>query len=191
MFANGARVPGAIGAKEVEKRLAEAAEDYGHSHRQLIRPRNLTESLRMSTARSVTAEMAPIHYVIDPADLHGHRFAVTLTIAEPAAEQVLALPAWIPGSYLVREFAKNLQNLAARQGRKAVALTQLGQAPLAAPTAARARPWCCATRSAPTTDSVRTAWLDADRGFFNRTSLCLQVVRGKPDATLHHRPHCS
>ena len=129
----------------------------------------------MSTARSVAAEMAPIHYVIDPADLHGHRFAVTLTIAEPAATQILALPVWIPGSYLVREFAKNLQNLRARQGRKPVALTQLDKHRWQAdcrPGQALVLTYevCAYDRS------VRTAWLDADRGFFNGTSLCLQVV---------------
>ncbi len=129
----------------------------------------------MSTARPAAAEMAPIHYAIDPADLHGHRFAITLTVAEPAAEQILALPVWIPGSYLVREFAKNLQNLRARQGRKAVALTQLDkhrwQADCRPGQALVLEYEVCAYDR-----SVRTAWLDADRGFFNSTSLCLQVV---------------
>ena len=42
-----------------------------------------------------------------------------------AAAIDLYLPVWIPGSYLVREFAKHLQGMQARQGRRAVPLRQL------------------------------------------------------------------
>eukprot|EP01041_Mallomonas_annulata_P015787 gene15787-33312_t len=50
---------------------------------------------------------------------------VTLTIARPAAVQQVSLPVWIPGSYLVREFSKNLQKLHARQGTRGVIVQQL------------------------------------------------------------------
>ncbi|HYP70240.1 MAG TPA: peptidase M61, partial [Variovorax sp.] len=69
-----------------------------------------------------------IRYRVACADRHAHLFAVTLQIDAPAAGQVVSLPAWIPGSYLVREFAKNLQGLGARQGRRAVSITQLDKA---------------------------------------------------------------
>ncbi|MGA8784516.1 MAG: peptidase M61, partial [Polaromonas sp.] len=59
---------------------------------------------------------APLHYRIEIGDLHAHLFRVTLTIAKPAALQQVSMPVWIPGSYLVREFSKNLQRLQARQG---------------------------------------------------------------------------
>jgi predicted metalloprotease with PDZ domain len=61
--------------------------------------------------------MTAIHYTVEAAKLHAHLFQVTLTIPAPAAEQTVSLPVWIPGSYLVREFSKNLQNLSAQQGR--------------------------------------------------------------------------
>ena len=77
----------------------------------------------MANARSTAA--AAVHYRIEAPDPHQHLFHVTLTVARPAAQQELALPVWIPGSYLVREFSKNLQNLQARQGRQALALQQL------------------------------------------------------------------
>jgi predicted metalloprotease with PDZ domain len=56
----------------------------------------------------------PVAYRVEAADLHAHLFRVSLTIAQPAALQRVSLPVWIPGSYLVREFAKNLQNLGHR-----------------------------------------------------------------------------
>ena len=61
------------------------------------------------------------HYRVEIADLHAHLFHVTLTIARPAALQRVSLPVWIPGSYLVREFSKNLQNLQAHQGGRSPA----------------------------------------------------------------------
>ena len=118
--------------------------------------------------------MPNLLYSIEAAKLHAHLFHVTLTIAEPAAQQIVSLPVWIPGSYLVREFSKNLQNLTARQGRRALAVQQLDKCS-----------WqidCTADHALTLRyevyafdNSVRTAWLDARRGFFNGTSLCLRV----------------
>ena len=69
---------------------------------------------------------APLHYRIEARDLHAHLFQVTLTIARPLALQRVSLPVWIPGSYLVREFSKNLQGLQAQQGAGApLAVEQL------------------------------------------------------------------
>ena len=117
----------------------------------------------------------PLHYRIEPADLHAHLFHVTLTIAQPAAQQRVALPVWIPGSYLVREFAKNLQNLRATQGRRSVPLQQLDKATWQVD-ATPGKPLVLSYAVYALDNSVRTAWLDASRGFFNGTSLCLQVA---------------
>ena len=89
----------------------------------------------------------------------------------------MSLPVWIPGSYLVREFSKNLQGLQAHQGSRSpvpLAVEQLDKCS-----------WqiACSPASALVLryevyahdNSVRTAWLDANRGFFNGTSLCLKV----------------
>ncbi|MDM0089522.1 MULTISPECIES: peptidase M61 [unclassified Variovorax] len=115
-----------------------------------------------------------IHYRVECADPHAHLFAVTLTIASPAALQRVALPVWIPGSYLVREFAKNLQQLRATQGRRKVLLTQLDKHSWQTDCVA-GKPLVLRYEVCAYDHSVRTAWLDADRGFFNGTSLCLQV----------------
>ena len=65
----------------------------------------------------------PIHYQVGAHDLQPICLPVTLTIAQPQARQVLRLPVWIPGSYLVREFARHLQHLQARQGARACSRT--------------------------------------------------------------------
>jgi predicted metalloprotease with PDZ domain len=117
---------------------------------------------------------ATVHYRVEPADLFAHLFGITLTIAQPAARQAVSLPVWIPGSYLVREFSKNLQELRAHQGGREVPLTQLDKHRWEAECSAD-KPLVLTYRVCAYDASVRTAWLDAARGFFNGTSLCLRV----------------
>ena len=123
------------------------------------------------------------HYRIELADLAGHRYRVTLTLPQPDADQRVSLPVWIPGSYLVREFAKHLTGLRAEQRGQALSVQQLDKAS-----------WQLASRrgEGPVTltyevyafdASVRTAWLDSQRAFFNPSSLCLRV-QGQ-----EHEPH--
>ncbi|MEO9066695.1 MAG: peptidase M61, partial [Caldimonas sp.] len=123
-----------------------------------------------------------IRYSVDASDFRSHTFAVELTIDAPAAEQCLSLPVWIPGSYLVREFARHLSVLEAEQGGQAVPLEQLDKATWRArcegdaALVVRCRVYAFDT-------SVRAAFLDADRGFFNGTGVCLRV-EGR-----EHEPH--
>jgi len=129
-----------------------------------------------TTALSTAASSEPIHYRVDIADPHTHLFHVTLTIATPAALQRLALPVWIPGSYLVREFARNLSGLQARQGARPrqVACRQLDKCTWEVD-CSPARPLVVTYDVYARDNSVRSAWLDAERGFFNGCSLCLKV----------------
>ncbi len=120
------------------------------------------------------ASPAGIHYRIEPADLHAHLFRVTLTIARPTAGQQVSLPVWIPGSYLVREFAKNFQRLQARQGTRTATVQQLDKCSWQVSADPQA-PLELSYEVYALDNSVRTAWLDAQRGFFNGTSLCLRV----------------
>jgi predicted metalloprotease with PDZ domain len=120
-----------------------------------------------------------LHYRVEPLNHRAHLFAVTLDITRPARSQKLMLPVWIPGSYLVREFSQHLQHLSATQGDEALVVKQLdkhrwqvdndGQRTLSLR-------WEVYAFDA----SVRTAFLDSSRGFFNATSLCLMVA-GRED----------
>ena len=121
-----------------------------------------------------------VHCRVECADRKAHLFAITLTAAEPAALQRVALAAWIPGSYLLREFSKNLQQLRAQQGRRKLAVRQLDKAGWEVD-CTPGKPLVLRYEVCAYDNSVRTAWLDADRGFFNATSVCLQV-EGQVDA---------
>ena len=137
----------------------------------------------LSPSNTFFAVTVPIVYRIDARDSAAHLYHVHVRLACPQVAQQVALPAWIPGSYLLREFAKHLQNLRAEQNGQAVTVQQLDK-----------NTWQMACCPAAPLDvyyevyafdpSVRTAWLDHQRGFFNPTSLCLQVI-GQTDAAHH------
>jgi predicted metalloprotease with PDZ domain len=132
-----------------------------------------------SRRAAAAAPAAAVHCRVECANPHAHLFAVTLTIAAPAAQQRVALPVWIPGSYLVREFAKNLQGLRATQGRRKPVLTQLDKCSWQID-CVPGQPLVLHYQVCAYDNSVRTAWLDDARGFFNGTSLCLRV-EGRTD----------
>ncbi len=116
-----------------------------------------------------------IAYTIVPSDLGAHLFDVTVTVAAPAPDgQVFALPAWIPGSYMIREFARNIVRIRAEANGAPVALAKLDK-----------HTWKAAPVAGPLTLSyevyawdlsVRAAHLDQTHGFFNGTSVFLRVL---------------
>ncbi|MFO1216214.1 MAG: PDZ domain-containing protein [Burkholderiaceae bacterium] len=122
-----------------------------------------------------------IEHLIEVADVHAHLYRVTLKVPRPQALQRVSLPVWIPGSYMVREFSRHLSGLRARQGGQPVPVEQLDKCS-----------WQlrCEGRAALTLvyevyafdTSVRAAFLDDRRGFFNGTSLCLRVEGRESDA---------
>jgi len=134
----------------------------------------------MTASKSATPSSSTnsaIHYRVEIADLQAHLFKVTLTVAKPEALQKVSLPVWIPGSYLVREFAGHLQGLKAKQGSRALTASQVEQFDKCSWLlhCAPARPLVLVYEVYANDHSVRTAILGDARGFFNGTSLCLRV----------------
>lgn len=118
---------------------------------------------------------ARICYRITPKPL-AHQFEVSLRFfpREGQSEVLLSLPAWIPGSYMIREFARNIVHIEADQNHEPVSLEKLDK-----------HTWRVQLRDAGAVHvlyrvyawdmSVRTSYLDTLRGFFNGTSVCLRV----------------
>ena len=118
--------------------------------------------------------MKPTRYAIVPKHPAAHLFEVTLTLADPDPDgQRFTLPTWIPGSYMVREFARNIVTLSAfnEAGRKVKIEKTDKQTWQAAPVKGgtltlryEVYAWDL---------SVRAAHLDDTTGFFNGTSVFL------------------
>ncbi|MEO9384312.1 M61 family metallopeptidase [Chromobacterium phragmitis] len=131
----------------------------------------------------------PVHYTLRPVSPEAHLFEATVTVTHPAKDgQMFFLPAWIPGSYMIREFSKHIVEIEARAGGKPVALRQLEK-----------NRWQAAPAKGALTLrylvyafdlSVRGAYLDGERGFFNGTSVFLAAegYEGEPCAVDIHAP---
>ena len=115
-----------------------------------------------------------IHYTIGAPQPSSHRFVVTIDIPTPdPAGQRLSLPAWIPGSYLVRDFARHVGAVSARDDDGVVGVSKTDKST-----------WRCAPASGVLRVeyevfahdiSVRGAHLDHTHGFFNGANVFLAV----------------
>ncbi len=113
-----------------------------------------------------------IKYTVTPKNLHAHLFQVELSIHNPnPLGQVFSLPSWIPGSYLIRDFAKNIVSIKAQSCGELIEINKLDKNHwIAQP---------CGDELTLTYEvyafdlSVRSAYLTSERAFFNGTSLFL------------------
>ncbi len=115
------------------------------------------------------------HYAIRPADPGAHLFHVICRVEKPDPQgQLFMLPAWVPGSYMIREFARHIVRITALAGGRKVPLTKLDK-----------HTW----RAAPAKGSlevayevyawdlsVRAAHLDQTHGFFNGACVFLLPI---------------
>ena len=70
--------------------------------------------------------MNPVLYSIVPARPEAHLYRVTCTVEDPdPSGQRFALPAWVPGSYMIREFARHVVSIGARSRNRPVTLEKL------------------------------------------------------------------
>src|SRR5438876_4595761 len=114
--------------------------------------------------------MLVTHYRIAALDPRAHVFQVSCTVPDPdPAGQLFRSPAWVPGSYLIREFARHFHAAHGACGETPVKVKKIAK------DVWRADP--CAGPLTFTADvyafdlSVRAAYLDAVRGYFNGASV--------------------
>ncbi|MCO4864034.1 M61 family metallopeptidase [Cupriavidus sp. WGlv3] len=136
--------------------------------------------------------MTPIRYAIAPLQPEAHLFAVTVTVSEPdPAGQCFSLPAWIPGSYMIRDFARNIVRIRADAGGREIALSKLDkQRWQAAPVTLADGPLTLSYEVYAWDLSVRAAHLDTTHGFFNGSSvfLCVEGQAERPCTVDIHAP---
>ncbi len=118
---------------------------------------------------------SPIRYTILPARPEAHLYRVTCTVAQPdSAGQRFALPAWVPGSYMIRDFARHIVSIRAASRGRAIAIEKLDKhtwraEPAAGPLAVNCEVYAWDL-------SVRGAHLDTRHAFFNGACVFLRVL---------------
>lgn len=117
----------------------------------------------------------PHRYSIWPKDPAAHLFEVRVTVADPdSSGQVFALPTWIPGSYMIRDYAKHVVTARAESDGRDVALTKLDKTRWAAATTERELTLVLEIFAHD--ESVRGSHLDLTHAFFNGTCMFPAVV---------------
>ncbi|BFM39610.1 M61 family metallopeptidase [Synechocystis sp. LKSZ1] len=160
---------------------------------------------------SSTANLPQLHYQVALPEPANHYFEVALTVTSWSAPVLdLKMPVWTPGSYLIREYERHVQELKA---------TDLSTQNLLTVTKQRKNHWQINTESCEQVQvtyrvyaydlSVRTNHLDTSHGYFNgaalfywipgyeRLPLTLEIVPPQADwqvstalAPLPGKPNC-
>ena len=112
-----------------------------------------------------------IRYRVRLASLNRHHFEVNCRVGNPSPAHRFTLPSWTPGSYLLREYAKHVVGIRAESDGGSVALEKVSKSA-----------WRCHNAGVELTvtvevfaldRSVRGAYLDSRRGYFNGACLFL------------------
>jgi len=121
--------------------------------------------------------LTPPLYSLRIDDPRSHLWRVRVTVEQPATDgQRFRLPVWIPGSYLVREYARHVVSVSAHSADGPVAVNKVDK-----------QTWQAAPCSGPLhfeltvyarDESVRGAWVDDRRAYFNGAAL-LPWVEGQ------------
>lgn len=137
------------------------------------------------------AKTVEISYTIDMHNPNSHYFEVTLAIKNYSKKWVdFHMPVWIPGSYLVREFEKNVIDVKAfGTNEKRLKVRKI-----------RKNIWRVQTQKSKFIRlkykvyayeiSVRHSFLDDSHAFINPSSVCMFVkeLKGKPLTVTFHPP---
>jgi predicted metalloprotease with PDZ domain len=115
------------------------------------------------------------HYCLSFGDPAGHLIDVEMTLVSPAANQRLAMPSWLPGSYLMREFARHVVTLSAEQSGTAIQAGKTDKSTWQIACVTNA-PLIVRYRVYAWDRSVRGCYFDQSRGFFNASAALLQDI---------------
>ena len=169
----------------------------------------LSTMTNLDYAMPDAVELAPISYTVKITDPKTHYIEVEAVIpTDGKAEVELFMAVWTPGSYMVREYARHVENLVAKDDKRSLKVEK-----------SRKNRWKIETGSSPNLTvsyriycrelSVRTNWVDASVAMLNgaptfltladsparphdvRLSLpagWLRSITGLPDAP-DHQPH--
>jgi predicted metalloprotease with PDZ domain len=113
-----------------------------------------------------------IHYSVAMPNPESHLFEVTLRVqgwSEPILD--LKMPVWTPGSYLVREYARHLQDFRSLGGDRALPWRKISKNHWQIETNSVSDVTVC-YRIFANELTVRTNHLDSTHGYFNPAALC-------------------
>ena len=121
---------------------------------------------------------APIRYTVSFPAPHTHYVEVTAVVPTDGRPEVeLMMAVWTPGSYLVREYARNVEEVTAAEGGRALTVDKFDK-----------NRWRVTTGGAPSVEvryrvyaremSVRTNWVETDFAMLNGAPTFMTLADG-------------
>src|SRR5215216_3732669 len=124
------------------------------------------------------APVADISFTVAMSRPHTHLFDIDVTIKRNAngpQEELLVMPVWTPGSYLIREFARNVQDLTASTAtNQPLEWEKINKNTWRVVTNG-ARDWRATYRVYANELSVRTSELNSSHAFWNNANLLMYL----------------
>jgi len=125
---------------------------------------------------NISSTVPTLHYQVTMPQPASHLFQVTLHIQDYSLAVLdLHLPVWTPGSYLVREYAKHIQDFSAQAGERSLPLYKLSKNHWQIESAEKSE-ITVNYRVFANELSVRTNHLDATHGYFNGAALFFRIA---------------
>ncbi len=135
----------------------------------------MTEATAPCIEIGIQETVPMIHYLVAMPQPETHLFEVTLQLINHSSKILdLKMPVWTPGSYLVREYAKNLQYFAAFAGDKPLPWRKISKNHWQVNTSGVSE-LTVRYRIFANELSVRTNHLDATHGYFNGAALFFRL----------------
>ena len=123
---------------------------------------------------------SPLSHVIKMPEPHTHYFEITTTVdlsntsyKKPFVD--LKMAAWTPGSYLIREFAKNLEAVKAEANGKSMPISKINKNTWRVALGVSTKKIQVTYRVYAFELSVRTSFLDDSHGYINPANVLLYV----------------
>jgi predicted metalloprotease with PDZ domain len=130
-----------------------------------------------STAQTATPMSSGISFTVAMPKPHTHLFEVEVRVKIPANLQApnesdLVMPVWTPGSYLIREYERHVQDFTADADGRALEWTKIDKDTWRIKTGG-ARQWRATYRVYANELTVRTSELNSDHAFWNNATLLM------------------
>src|SRR5947207_8861264 len=135
-----------------------------------------------SVAAAQDGNAKDITFTVSMPKPHTHLFEVEVRIVNVSTlrsgQETLVMPVWQPGSYLIREFERHVQDFAATDmAGRSLAWEKINKNSWRITTAG-AREWRATYRVYANELSVRTSELNSDHAFWNNTNLLMYLDGG-------------
>lgn len=117
-----------------------------------------------------------IEYFLCVKDPWKHLFSVKISVSYIDNELYFTMPAWIPGSYLIRDFSRNIRNLRAFSGNKALKIEKVDKSTYKIECRGNVELYYDVYSNE---FDVHTSHLDSEHGFFNGINVFMYIEEHK------------